>query len=155
MKINKLRLLNKTNYLIADLNNFNSAEEFLNEIAARLNNGVQIVQLVTTNITPKEIIDCGKRVRELCSIYEALLIIEGRVDIAQILHADGIHLNKNDISVTEAKYLTEGGLIIGFSAENEQLLKEALTLDVDYIFTKENLNGKNIIHFQTNNIKKI
>lgn len=155
MKINKLRLLNKTNYLIANLNNFNSANDFLNEIAAQLNNGTQIVQLLTSNISPKEIINCGKRVRELCSVYEALLIVEGRADIAQILHADGIHLSENDMGITEAKYLTEGGLIIGFSSQNEQLLNEALINDVDYIFTDKDLNDKNITYFQTNKIKKI
>ena len=61
MKINQLRLKNKKKYLIASSDFYESENEFLNAIAKKLNEGIEIIELRGINSTPDKIIKIGKR----------------------------------------------------------------------------------------------
>ncbi len=140
MKLNKLRLINKNLYLITNSDSFNSTDDFLNAIASALNGGVQIVQYREKNLEAKKIIEIGKKIRELCSIYNALFIINDRIDIAQILEADGVHLGQNDIDIKNARELLGEKAIIGISVHSTKQAKDTEMNGADYILT----NNKDI-----------
>ncbi len=127
MKINELRLKNRDLYLVVEYNLFDDETTFLDFIATELENGAQIVQLNTTNKSTKENINTGKKIRELCSIYNALLIVSDRIDIAQTIEADGIFLDKNSFDVDTARELLGENIIIGTNY---------LTNNIDYIITE-------------------
>ena len=57
----------------------------------------------------------GKKISELCNEYEAVSIINDRVDIACVSGADGVHLGQNDISPMDVEKITENQLLIGTS----------------------------------------
>ena len=61
------------------------------------------------------------------------LIINDRVDIALAVDADGVHLGQSDMPVTIARQLLGPDKIIGLSVETLEQIKEANTLDVDYV----------------------
>ena len=90
-------------YLIASSDDFNSKDEFLDAIASALQGGVDILQLREKNIPDSIIVDLGHKIRILCDEFGATFIINDRLDIAQIVEADGVHLGRNDISIHDAR----------------------------------------------------
>lgn len=126
MKINKLRLKNKDLYLIVEYNLFNDETAFLDFIAIELEKGAQIIHINTTNKSTREICNTGKKLRELCSIYNALLIVNDRIDIAQAIEADGIFLDENSFDINTAREMLGTSVIIGTNY---------ITDNIDYIIT--------------------
>ncbi len=151
MKINQLRLLNKKEYLIVNSNQFSSDNDFLDFIASKLEQGTQIIQLDEKHFDDKKTIEIGKRIRELCSIYEALFVINSRLDIAQIIDADGVHLEENGITPHQARELLGENAIIGISAKDTT----EITNEIDYIITEKIAESLAITQFLYSEIKKI
>lgn len=93
--IKKIILKNKKEYFFFDKNNIDIAGNALAK-------GVKII-IFKPIFNDKTNIEIAQKLRQLCSIYESLLIIHKRVDIAEITDADGIYLNKNDLTIEQAK----------------------------------------------------
>lgn len=131
--IKQMSLQDKNIYLITSHDNFNSDDEFLDKIASILNAGVKIVQYREKNKPASEIIKIGKSIRQLCSIYNALFIVNDRVDIAKILDADGVHLGQDDITISDAKKILGDDKIIGISTHKPDDAIKAQNEGADYI----------------------
>ncbi len=132
-KIKKIRLFDKKLYLVTDRKVFNSQDEFLDKIASALKGGVGIVQLREKDTPAKEIIELGKKVKELCALYDALFIINDRPDIAMILKADGVHLGQDDIGIHSARHILGEDAIIGISTHCIEQAVKAQADGADYI----------------------
>lgn len=143
MNINQLILSNKNGYYIINPSEYKDTDSFLDEAACSLEKGFQIIQLNTNDCCAKTLIERGKRLRELCSLYNSLLIVKERIDIAQILSADGIHLEQDSMDIQQAKEIAGENIIIGISVQNQNQAEKAEKDGADYLITKESL--KNII----------
>lgn len=130
-KIKKERIKNKKLYLVTS--SMPSQDEFLDRVALALKGGVQIVQLREKAAPAKDIIELGIKLRELCSLYDALFIVNDRVDIAKITCADGVHLGQDDIEIKQARKILGDEAIIGVSTHSPDQAKEAMDSGADYI----------------------
>ena len=155
MKINKLRLKDKKLYLIADSASFKTETEFFDAIANELNNGFQIIELRETKSNPEKIIRLGKIIRELCSIFNALFIINDRIDIAQIIQADGIMLNTHSIDVASARELVGAETIIGKIISSKKEIEIAQNDGADYIIYEGEANLETTLTYFNQNKCKI
>ena len=75
-----------------------------------------------------------RRLQALCDIYEAIFIIDDRLEIAHRIDADGLHIGKDDVSYEEARALLGKEKIIGVSCYGD--IKRALhyaALGADYV----------------------
>ena len=132
MDINKFRLKDKKSYLIASSEKFASTDDFLDAVAKKLEKGTQAIEL-RENCSSKIFLEHGMRIRELCSIYNALFFIHDRLDIAKLVKADGIHLPKNGFNIQTARDFIEENIIIGTTAETQNDIIDAETQKFDYI----------------------
>ncbi len=104
----------------------------LTEIAEKiLKGGCKIIQLRAKSLTDREFFLAALRIRDMTRRYEALFIINDRLDIALLTEADGIHVGQNDIPITHIRKLWNG--IIGLSTHSIDQAVEAEGLGVDYI----------------------
>ncbi len=133
MNINKIRLKDKKLYLVTTSDAFDSDEDFLDSVAASLKGGVQILQLREKNSNAARIIKLGKRIRELCSIYDALFIVNDRIDIAKVVEADGVHLGQEDIDIEVAREILGTNAIVGISTHTPEQAMKAQAEGADYI----------------------
>lgn len=141
MNPNKYRLINSCKYICANPLNFDTEDSFLDAAAAELDNGADIFELNVTTCTPKKIIQYGKKLRELCSIYNTMFFLNSRADIGHILNADGLRLEPDDIDVHPARHLLGEHSIIGCSVYNDEDIKTALEKKADFIVVlSEDLN---------------
>ncbi|MDD3150190.1 MAG: thiamine phosphate synthase [Candidatus Gastranaerophilales bacterium] len=132
-KVNKYRLMDKKLYLVTDSSKFSTEDEFLNAVASALKGGVQIIQLREKTANAKIIINLGRKVRELCSLYNALFIINDRIDIAQIIDADGVHIGQDDVDIEYAREILGENKIIGLSTHSPEQAIDAVNRGADYI----------------------
>lgn len=132
-KLKLKRLEDKKLYLVTDRSMFSSVDDFLDAVGASLKGGVQIVQLREKTATAKEFVELGKRVKELCALYDALFIINDRVDVAHIIGADGVHLGQDDIDIDSARHILGKDAIIGISTHAPEQAEKAVASGADYI----------------------
>ena len=71
--------------------------------------------------------------RSLCHQYNALFIVNDRVDIAAAAAADGVHLGQQDLPMEAARQILGPDRLIGRSTTSPAELDRALKENADYI----------------------
>jgi len=110
-------------YFITD-SSFGSHEELARRV---LDLGVRIIQFREKKMKDREKLRIARNLRELTDSYDALLIINDRVDIAIAADADGVHLGQEDLPVGVVRDLFDG--IVGVSVHSVEEAKKAIIAD--------------------------
>lgn len=118
-------------YLVTDADIIGK-RDFYKVIEDSLKAGCKCVQLREKNCLGKEFLEKAIKLRELTKKYDALFIVNDRVDIAILSDADGVHVGQDDIPLKEVRKLV-GDKIIGVSANTLEDAIEAKENGADYI----------------------
>jgi len=97
-------------------------------VEAALRGGVTCVQLREKTCSTREFITQALSIKDHLKRHNVPLIINDRVDIAQAVNADGVHLGQSDMPIEMAKVILKDSMIIGISAES---LKDAVQAEKD------------------------
>lgn len=89
-----------------------------------LEGGAKVVQIREKNMADKPHLELLKKARILTDSFQALMIVDDRVDLALASNADGVHLGQDDLPVPEAVRLAPE-LLIGTSTHNAQEVVQA------------------------------
>lgn len=108
-------------YLIADVEQIK--EDMPSSVKMAIDGGVKAIQLRGKNLSAKELLKIGERLRHLTHIESVELFINDRIDVAMAIEADGVHLGQNSMPVKRAREISGDRFIIGVSAHS---LKEAM-----------------------------
>ncbi len=93
-----------------------------------LKGGVRTIQLREKRMPAKEIYEIARKLRRLTNDYDALLIINDRLDIAMAVDADGVHVGQSDLPAEAIRRYFNG--IVGVSAHTvEEALKAEIHAD--------------------------
>lgn len=95
--------------------------------------GVTMVQIREKHGDVRAFIKRALAVKAALKDSHVPLIINDRVDVALAIDADGVHLGQSDMPAHLARQLIGPDKILGLSIENEQQLKEANSLPIDYL----------------------
>ncbi|OYT68876.1 MAG: thiamine phosphate synthase [Armatimonadetes bacterium JP3_11] len=98
-----------------------------------LEGGARIIQLRDKRSTTRQLVQRGQELRALTRPYEALLIINDRLDVALAVEADGVHLGQDDLPVALARQLAGEKFIIGASAETVEEARHAEAEGANYL----------------------
>jgi thiamine-phosphate pyrophosphorylase len=115
---------NKRLYLITDRTLCSGG--LVAAVEEALEAGVRMVQLREKDLGSEELLSLARELRELTDRYEAFLLINGRIDIALTVEADGVHLAHKDFTPGVALSLLQQEAIIGVSCHS---LAEALVAE--------------------------
>ncbi len=127
--LERLSILNSCNLCL-----ITSPHKKLNQIVKNaLEEGVTMIQYRN-----KELPDLHKlkEARELCQIckeFNALFIINDRLDIAMAVNADGVHLGQDDMPTSLAREIVGEDVLIGRSTHSFDQIKVASDEDCDYL----------------------
>lgn len=119
-------------YLVTDEKACNG-KDFYKCIEESIKGGVKIVQLREKNSSTKDFYEKALKVKEICKNYGALFIINDRLDIAQAVEADGVHLGQTDMPIEKARKILKNKFLIGATARNAKEAKKAELSGADYI----------------------
>lgn len=100
---------------------------------AALRGGVDCLQLREKTLSDRELIDRAKKLVKLCHDNDALFIVNDRPDIVAIVHADGVHLGQDDVSVEDARRILPDTAIVGVSTHTNEQFTSAVRSAADYI----------------------
>ena len=109
-------------------------ETMLEQIERVLKSGVRVIQYRNKYATAEEAEKQCIRLQALCDVYEAIFIIDDRLDIAYRINADGLHVGEDDVSYEEARALLGDDKIIGVSCYGDiERAKKYANLGADYV----------------------
>ena len=98
-----------------------------------LEGGCKWVQLRMKDATDDEVRKAAAEIQPLCKEHEAVFLLDDRVELAKELHADGVHLGKNDMPVDEARRILGEEYIIGGTANTFEDIERLARQGADYI----------------------
>ena len=90
----------------------------LDIVKAAVLGGATCVQLREKDCSTLEFIQQALSIKEFLSTRGVPLIINDRLDVAQAVNADGVHLGQTDMPLDMAKSIVGDAMIIGISAES-------------------------------------
>lgn len=102
-------------------------------IEEALKAGASIVQYRNKTKSDDEVEEVCRALQAMCTQYNVPFIIDDRPHLATKIHADGIHIGKDDMSLEEARKIFPKG-IIGVSCYGSiRKAKEAQAEGADYV----------------------
>ena len=109
------------------------SEQLLDTVEASLQGGLTLVQYRDKNADDVVRLEYAEKLCHLCHSYNALFIINDRIDLALMVNADGVHLGQQDVPITLAKQILGPQKIIGRSTTNQKEMEQAIAHGADYI----------------------
>lgn len=104
-----------------------TVDEILQFARGVLEGGAKVLQYRDKSTNDKETI--AKELLKLCHSYNVPLIVNDNVQLAEKIGADGVHLGKDDGSVSQARACLGNNAIIGVSCYNA--LERAIEVEKD------------------------
>lgn len=95
--------------------------------------GIGIVQIREKEMTDRQLLEHGKRVREWTRETGAILIMNDRPDLAVSIEADGVHVGQDELPVREVRQIVGPRRIIGVSTHNIEQARKAILDGADYL----------------------
>jgi len=95
--------------------------------------GADVLQLREKTLSDRELLDRAHRLRDLTRRFEALLVINDRPDIARLADADGVHLGREDLPISEARRIIGINGLVGVTVHSVVEARAALAQQPDYL----------------------
>jgi thiamine-phosphate pyrophosphorylase len=95
--------------------------------------GTSFIQLREKDIPTRDFYNMALEVKKITDYYKVPLVINDRIDIAQAIDADGVHLGQSDMPLNIARQILGNNKLIGISVENVNEAREAEKNGADYV----------------------
>ena len=115
------------------ISHYTEKYSYLDSIRLALQGGCRWIQLRMKDATDDEVRPVAIEAQKLCREYGATFVIDDRVALVKELHADGVHLGKNDMPIAEARRILGPDYIIGGTANTFEDVKSHYESGADYI----------------------
>jgi len=119
-------------YLVTDraLCGHRTVEEL---VLMALRGGAACIQLREKDLSTRAFVEEAQRIKAMMAPFQALLIINDRIDVALAAGAHGVHIGQQDMPCEIARKLLGPRALIGLSVETWEDVERAEALDVDYL----------------------
>ena len=131
MRWNKKRLKHCKLYLILD-RQVQPYDELFRILKQSVRAGVDIVQLRDKTGCARDIIGFSKKAMQYLN-GRAAFVMNDRVDLAQIVDADGIHVGQDDVPIDQVRQLVGRKMMVGVSCQSWAMAKKAQEAGADYL----------------------
>ena len=115
------------------ISHYTERYSYLDSIRLALEGGCRWIQLRMKDATDDEVRPIAIEAQQMCREAGATFIIDDRVELVRELHADGVHLGKNDMPIIEARKILGPDFIIGGTANTFDDVKLHYESSADYI----------------------
>lgn len=113
-------------YLIADVDTAADAGVDLVDVVSQyLAAGGRMVSLRPGSANDRTLVDIGKRIAGLVFAVSGVFLVHRRVDLVQLLGADGVHLPARGFTGAEVYQIVRSRLLVGRSCHDEREVRRA------------------------------
>ncbi len=102
--------------LVQFITHFTDKISYLDSVSIALEGGCRWIQLRMKNSDYTTLLNTAHEVRRLCNQYNATFIIDDNIQAVIDAGADGVHLGKGDMPITEARRVLGRDRVIGGTA---------------------------------------
>lgn len=110
-----------------------TSDRLWSAVEAALQGGLTLVQYRDKTADDLVRLETAEKLCHLCHRYDALFLVNDRVDLALAVDADGVHLGQQDLPIAHARQLLGSQRIIGRSTTNPDEMQRAIQEGADYI----------------------
>jgi thiamine-phosphate pyrophosphorylase len=115
----KLQNIDYSLYLVTD-RSLARGRTTLQIVSAAVDGGASVVQLREKECSTRDFIEQALAIKEFLKDRAVPLIINDRVDVAQAVKADGVHLGQTDMPLGTAKKILGNSMIIGIRSRKRR-----------------------------------
>lgn len=139
-------------YLVTDYRiQFN---ELLEKTESALKGGVTIVQYRAKNMSTKDMCYEALKLRELCERYNALFLVNDRIDVALAVKSHGVHIGQDDMPLSLARKILPKDSVIGVTVHNKEEAIKAIeegadNLGVGALFSTDSKDDATLMSMET------
>lgn len=95
--------------------------------------GADVIQFRQKTGSIRDVLSSAHKTADVCREHGVPLLIDDRVDVAQVVGAAGVHLGQTDMPLSDARRVLGDDAIIGITAPSISEAEEALSGGADYI----------------------
>lgn len=128
----KLERTDWRTYVILDPRFSHPEHDLLETAQLALRGGAGVLQLRDKESDSRTLVERAEALQDLCDGYDALFIVNDRIDVALAAGCDGVHLGPHDIPVDRARAIAPD-LVIGSSAGTVEVAKFLEGQGADYL----------------------
>ena len=128
-KLKRIQALGRLQFI----SHYTEEVSYLEGCRMALEGGCRWIQLRVKGAPDEEVLPLAIQVQRLCKEHDAVFLIDDRVALVKEIGADGVHLGKNDMPVSEARQLLGEEYIIGGTANTLEDICVLVSQGVDYI----------------------
>lgn len=133
-KIGMKKKLNRKIYVILDTEVINQKKLDIFQISDKLAlYGIDMFQLRAKNVCDNDLLAVARKLSKIIHRRKKIFIVNDRADIAYLSGADGIHLGKDDISVSDARKILGKKKIVGKTTHSLDELRYYQKQELDYV----------------------
>ena len=116
--------MNLQNIHLQFITHYTEKCSYIDSAKIALEGGCRWIQLRMKDVSETILEHHALIIQEMCKEYGATFIIDDNVFLAKKINADGVHLGKNDMQITEARRILGDDFIIGATVNTfEDILK--------------------------------
>jgi thiamine-phosphate pyrophosphorylase len=130
-RLGRERLATARLYVLLD--GRSSGEEFERTAQALISAGVDVIQFRDKRLPDRELIDRARLLRRWTQGTATLLIINDRPDMAAVVHADGVHVGQEELTVKDVRSIVGPEALIGVSTHSIDQARQAVLDGANYI----------------------
>lgn len=115
------------------ISHFSERYSYIDSISMALEGGCKWIQLRMKDVEYETLRSTALEAQSMCKNAGATFIIDDNVGLVKEIHADGVHLGKNDMPIDEARKILGKGYIIGGTANTFEDIACHYSNGADYI----------------------
>jgi len=115
------------------ITHFTERYSYADSARMALQGGCRWIQLRMKDCSDEDTEAVAQEIMPLCRSFGATFIIDDKVELAFRIGADGVHLGKNDMTVSIARRITSPQFIIGGTTNTIDDVRQLAHEDADYI----------------------
>lgn len=119
--------------MVQFITHYTNRYSYLDSVHIALEGGCRWIQLRMKEASPEEMLPVALEAQALCRKYGATFLIDDQVELVKQIHADGVHLGKNDMPIAEAHRILGKDFIIGGTANTFEDVRIQYEAGADYI----------------------
>lgn len=120
-------------YLITDRKLFDNLKSFYYAVERALKGGIKFLQLREKDLSTKALLNMAYDLRSITKQYNALFLINDRLDLALCVNADGVHLTQKSIPPSAIKKVINKKLLLGVSTHSLYEAQKAQEEGADFL----------------------
>lgn len=110
-----------------------SSDDFAALVSQLVEAEVDVLQLRDKGLNDRQLVERARVLRQLTSNKQTLAVVNDRADVARVVHAEGVHVGQEELTVKEVRAVLGPQSLVGLSTHSVEQARAAVLDGASYI----------------------